>query len=368
MTLQEAREKIASVDREMEQLFERRLEAAAAIADWKRQNSMQVRDEQQEERVIARNSALVQDPEKQGLYLAFLRETMRLTRLYQHKLLEGARVAYCGVVGAFAQIAAERIFPDAYLIACHSFEEAYQAVLKGECESAVLPVENSYAGEVGQVVDMMFDGPLFVNGVYDLAIDQCLIGTADAQNAQVRTVVSHPQALQQCGKYIDRRGFEVVEASNTAVAAQQVAQAGDPSLAAIASAQTASLYGLKILDWNVNESRTNTTRFAVFSQSKVERSGAGSAFILLFTVSDETGALAKAVNIISDRGFNMRVLRSRPMKRLPWHYYFYAEIEGDENSEEGRQLLEALQGVCKTLKCVGGYTSGENALQGGESI
>jgi prephenate dehydratase len=157
---------------------------------------------------------------------------------------------------------------------------------------------------------------------------------------------------------------------NTAMAAQKVAQDGDRSAAAIASEETAGLYGLQILDHDINESQVNTTRFAVFSrvESKMAIKKDGGAFLLLFTVKDEAGGLAKAVNVISAYNFNMRVLRSRPMKDLPWHYYFYAEVEGDDASENGRRMISALSGTCPSLKVVGRYTATSNIQQGGETI
>lgn len=368
MDIEEARAEIAAVDREMAALFERRMAAAASVAAWKQERGLPVLDKAQEERVLERNAPLVADPEQRELYLIFLRDVMGLSRRYQHRLLEGARVAYSGVEGAFAQIAAARIFPDAKLVACRSFEEACRAVESGECMSAVLPIENSFAGEVGQVMDLLFDGTLHVNGVYDMTIDHCLLGTRDAEASDVRAVISHPQALSQCHAYLEQRHWEARGASNTAAAAQTVAQAGDRTLAAIASADAAELYGLKILERRVNESRTNMTRFAVLSTVERRLPGTGGAFLLFFTVNDEAGGLARAIDVIAERGFNMRVLRSRPMKKLPWHYYFYAEVEGDDASENGKRLLDELRGVCRSVRVAGRYTSGDNALQGGETI
>ena len=364
MDLNEAREAIASIDEQMAALFVQRMEAVRDVAAYKRDRGLPIEDKQQEARVIAQRGALVEDELMRSFYVQFLQDTMDVSKRWQHRLMEGLRVAYCGIEGAFAHIAATRIFPDATLESYQSFEEAYEAVQQGACDVAVLPIENSRTGEVGQVLDLMFAGSLHVNGVYDLSVVQNLLGVPGATLDGVRSVVSHPQALAQCHAYIRAHGFEARSTANTAVAAQQVAEAGDPSVAAIASDETAALYGLQILDHDINEDRSNTTRFAVFS--RIEGSSMGgkddSAFILMFTVKDEAGGLAKAINIISAYDFNMRVLRSHPMKDLPWHYYFYVEAEGDDMSENGQRMVAALKGACQMVKVVGRYSTSDSAL------
>ena len=370
MDLNEARERIRAVDEEMAALFVRRMEAVEAIADYKRARGLPIEDLAQEARVIAGRSALIADAALRDCYVQFLQSTMDVSKRWQRRLMEGLQVAYCGAEGAFAHIAAKRIFPQGTTVSFASFEDAYKAVERGACDAAVLPIENSYAGEVGQVIDLMFSGKLYVNGVYDLAVMQNLLGLPGTKVSDVKTVVSHPQALSQCWPYIQKHGFTIRSAANTAIAAQEVAAAGERTTAAIASAETAGLYGLEVLDHDINESRDNTTRFAVFSrvEDQPAQKQKGGAFLLLFTVKDEAGGLAKAVNIISAYNFNMRVLRSRPMKDLPWHYYFYVEAEGDDASEDGQRMIAALRGACPMVKVVGRYTAALNARQGGEAI
>lgn len=363
MDLNEAREAIGEIDGQMADLFVKRMEAVRDIARYKRERGLPIEDKQQEERVIAGRGKLVEDADLRSFYVQFLQDTMDVSKRWQHHLMDGLRVAYSGVEGAFAHIAAKRIFPDGTPMSYPSFEDAYSAVEAGECDVAVLPIENSAAGEVGQVLDLMFSGSLHVNGVYDLPVVQNLLGLPGATLDGVKTVVSHSQALNQCRAYIRAHGFEASSAANTAVAAQQVAQMNDPSVAAIASDETAELYGLEVLDHDINEDRSNTTRFAVFSrvESRPEGGDVG-AFILMFTVKDEAGGLAKAINVISAYDFNMRVLRSHPMKDLPWHYYFYVEAEGDDASDNGRRMIAALRGACPTVKVVGRYSTTANVL------
>ena len=370
MELKEAREQISQIDSEMAQLFVRRMEAAREIAAYKKERGLPIEDKEQEARVIRDHSRLVSDEVLRAYYLDFLQNTMDVSKQWQHRLMSGIRVAYCGVEGAFAHIAAQRIFPDGTMSSYTSFEKAYNAVESGACDAAVLPIENSYAGEVGQVLDLMFSGNLFVNGVYDLSVVQNLLGVHGAHIEDIRQVISHPQALAQCGRYIMEHGFKTLSADNTAMAAKEVAEKGDIHTAAIASRETAALYDLQILDHDINESKVNTTRFAVFSrvENLAPAKKEGSAFLLFFTVHDEVGGLAKAINIISSYDFNMRVLRSRPMKGLSWHYYFYAEVEGDDSSENGKRMISALKGACPMVKVAGHYTAPDNAQQGGESI
>ncbi|MBQ8678954.1 MAG: hypothetical protein IJ688_11195 [Treponema sp.] len=274
------------------------------------------------------------------------------------------KIAYSGIEGAFANIAAKRIFPQEELISFGDFRSAYEAVEKGDSEYAVLPIENSYAGEVGQVTDLMFQGSLFVNGVYALNVKQNLLGVEGASLASVKKVVSHPQALEQSADFISSHGYESEEAVNTARAARQVAELGDRSLAAIASEDTASLYGLKILAEGVNGYEDNSTRFAILSRNEDARVTVGAAeksdeknatIILMFAVKNEAGALVKVLNKLGEFGYNMSVIHSRPLKGLAWTYYFYIEAEGEYGTEAYRQMLLEMEYRCSKLKVLGRF-------------
>ena len=351
--LQQAREEIDRVDREMAQLFVRRMRAVEMVSDYKREHGLPVFDAAREDAVIAKNSLRVEDEALRPYYVEFLRDTMKASRHYQRKRLEGMKVAFSGIEGAFASIAAARIFPDAERIPQPDFKSAYDAVVSGDADVAVLPIENSTAGEVAPVLDLMFSGSLFVTGIYDFSITHHLLGVPGAKLSDVKTVVSHPQALAQCAGFLRETKLASISAENTAIAAKSVMEDGDPTVAAIASEETAKLYGMKILARAINETGINTTRFAVLSRSAVTEKGTGKHFILMFTVRNEAGFLAKAINVIGDHGYNMRSLRSRPMKDLLWQYYFYVELEGDLESPEGAKMLGELADYCERLKVLG---------------
>lgn len=354
-SLEKARETINRVDSEMAALFTERMRAAELVAAYKKEHGLPITDAEREAAVIRNGAQQVDDPILREYYVRFIQETMALSRAYQSRLLEGMRVAYSGTEGAFAHIATGKLFPSAEKIGFPDFESAYRAVENGECDAAVLPVENSTNGEVGQVIDLMFSGGLFVNRMLDLPVTQDLLVKPGTAVEEIRTVISHPQALGQCAARIREMGWRTEEYPNTALAAKFVASTNDRTVAAIASAEAAEQFGLSVSERNLNASRSNTTRFAVFTRAENTQTQ-GTCSALMFTVRNEAGALARAIDVIGHYGFNMRTLRSRPMKELLWQYYFYVEAEGDLHSPDGQNMLRALAVFCDKLKPVGCYT------------
>lgn len=266
------------------------------------------------------------------------------------------KIAYSGIEGAFAYIAAKRIFPMEELVSFGDFRSAYEAVEKGLCDYAVLPIENSYAGEVAQVSDLMFQGNLFLNGVYTLNVQQNLLGVKGTELKNIIQAVSHPQALEQCADFLHAHNIQTVEAVNTARAAKQVAELGDKSVAAIASRETAELYGLEIIAEAINEKQDNSTRFAILSRDGAKRfSDNERTVVIMFTVKNEAGALVKVLNKLGEFGFNMSVIRSRPLKGLAWSYYFYIEAEGEYGSAEWNQMILEMKYRCDKLKVLGRF-------------
>ena len=352
--LDEARKIINEVDDRMAELFLKRMQAAEMVYEHKKEYGLPILDRKREDFVIASNAAKITDETLRGYYIDYLKHVMSVSRAYQYRMKNGLRVAYSGVAGAFAQIAAGKIFPESTAVACRDFKSAYDAVVRGECDVAVLPIENSYAGEVGQTIDLIFSGNLYINGIYELEIHQNLLGVPGAAVEDIRKVTSHPQALSQCHDYIRFRGFDAEEASNTAVAAKMVAQRNDKSLGAIASAETAEIYGLKVLEANINKSGENTTRFAVLSKVMANNPGFCNS-VLMFIVKNEAGSLANAISIIGRYGYNMTALRSRPLRKHSWQYYFYIEIDGTINSDTGADMMEELGQVCDRLKIAGTF-------------
>ena len=356
--LEEARKIINEVDSQIAELFVKRMRAAELVAEHKKEHGLPILDAAREKAVIEKNSALIEDEILKEYYIDFIKNMMATSRAYQYRLQQGLKVAYSGVPGAFAHIAAGRIFPGSSRVPYRDFKAAYSAVVDGECDAVVLPIENSYAGEVGQTIDLIFSGELHINGIYELEIHQNLLALPEATIEDITRVTSHPQALSQCHDYIHLRGFDTEEAINTAIAAKTVVKSKDKSLGAIASLETAEIYGLKVLEANINKSGENTTRFAVLSKVSSNAPSLTSS-VLMFTVKNEAGSLAKAISIIGKYGYNMTALRSRPLKKHSWQYYFYIEIDGLTNTESGCDMLEELGHVCDQLKVAGSFAPGK---------
>lgn len=355
--LDETRKEIEIIDKQMADLFEKRMQCAKDVAEYKMEKGLPVLDKAREKALIEKNAGYIQNPLHERYYRDFFDSLLTISKDYQHNLMTSLKVAYSGIEGSFASIAVSKIFPDAKKVSCKNFADCYQKVADGVTDFAVLPIENSYAGEVGQVSDITFEGDLYINGVYELGVSQCLLGVPGSSLDSISTVISHPQALEQCNEFIYEHQIQTVSAENTARAAKEVATRNDKSMAAIASIETAELYGLVVLEKDINKSSQNTTRFAVYSKSR-DLNKANEEYsnsILMFTVKDEAGTLARAVSIIGAYGFNMTVLRSRPLRDKNWQYYFYIEIEGKLSTEMGSKMLEELSKNCEIIKVIGEY-------------
>ena len=357
----EARKNIDRIDRKMAELFAERMQAAAVVAAYKEEHGLPVEDKAREAEMIARNTERL-PPAYRPYYRNFLVGTITESKRYQRLLVSGLRVAYSGVEGAFAHVATMRIFGEpGEKVACPDFATAYRSVESGACHCAVLPIENSYAGDVGQVMDLAWRGSLTISGIYDLPLSQCLLAKPGVTLAEVREVVSHPQALAQCQPYLRRQGWIQTTAVNTAVAARTVAAGERREVAVIAARETADLYGLQVLENDINEQKSNTTRFAVFSTAACEIKPSDNHFVLLFSCKNQPGALGDAISVISRHDYNLKCLKSHPTGVENWAYYFYAEGEGNLGTEAGQTMRRELERVCNSVRVLGSF-SGERML------
>ncbi len=360
--LEDARKIINEIDEKMAKLFEERMQAAREVAEYKKENGLPVFDAAREKYLIEKNSSYIEDDGIRDYYVEFLKSNMDVSKAYQRRLLEGMRVAYSGIPGAFAHIAAEKIFKGATTVPYKSFKDAYRSVESGECECAVLPIENSFAGDVTGVMDLAFFGELHIKGIYELSVTHNLLAKKGTKKGEITRVISHSQALSQCASYIENNNLTQVECTNTALAAKIVSESKDEDVAAIASRKAAEIYNLSVIEESINQSNVNTTRFAVFTRAMEEKEE-NRHFVIFFTVKNEAGALGKAISVIGKHGFNLKALKSRPTKELIWDYYFYLEGEGDLSGKRGKEMLSELSLICNEIKIAGTF---ENEIKLGE--
>ncbi len=353
-SLNEIRAILDRIDGDMGKLFEERMDAVKKVAMYKKEHGIPIEDKGRENAMIARNTEK-RPFDIQPYYTQFLKSLIEESKSYQRLLCSDMTVSYSGVEGAFAYIAAKRIFPTALTVSCPDFETAYNMVLTGKSNCAVLPIENSFAGDVEQVMDLAYFGELSISGIFDLPLSHCLLAKPGTKIEDITAVQSHPQALSQCMPYLKKHGWNLIQASNTAIAAKEVAESGRNDIAVVASKETAALYGLIVLETEINEQKTNTTRFAVFTREPVSVDPSDNRFVLMFKVKNEPGSLGNAIHIISKYHYNLKSLKSHPSGEDNWAYYFYSEGEGNLGSENGREMIEELKTVCNNVRIVGSF-------------
>jgi len=352
--LKQAREEIDAIDKQIVKLFEARMKSVSKVAAYKQKTGMKIFDSTREAIVIEKNSQLLEDEGLKGYYSDFMKGFMNVSKRYQTMILYGKKVGYQGIKGAFSHTVASRLFPNCELVAYDSFNDVLTAIENKEVEVGVLPYENSTTGEVSEMMDLMFKkNECFINGFYDLQVVQNLLVVPGTKLEDIKEVYSHVQGLEQSKEYLSGKGWMSIPYANTAMAARYVAETNDKSKAAIASVENADLYGLEVLAPHINSSDSNTTRFVMVTTNKQL---SGDRFGLFFTVKNEAGYLARAVDIISKTGFNMTCLRSRSVKDLPWEYYFYAEMSGSLVDEKATAMLKQLEEVCETIRTVGCFS------------
>ena len=353
-TLEQARQEIDAVDAQLAALFERRMRAVVQVAQYKKAHGLPIHDPAREEQVLQKAADRIEAPARRPYYLDHARTGRALARQYEALLLGQNRVAYQGVEGAFAHIALRELFPHAEAVSCPTWDEVFAKVSAGDAAYGVVPFENSHAGDVSAVLDLCYKHTeLWVVQVYDLPVRQNLLVLPGASLTGIRHVYSHQQAISQSETFLKQMRLPCTAMDNTAMAAKFVAESGDKSKAAIASRETAALYGLEVLVPDINTDGDNTTRFIVISREKPTR---GNRFSLLFTVDNKPGKLAAVIQKIGASGFNMESIKSRPMPHMPFEYYFYAELVGDPAGAESEALLRELDRTCRTVRMLGVYT------------
>ena len=369
--LNEIRQEINEIDEKLTELFRRRMDCARDVAEYKKANDIPILNAEREREVLDR---VQERGGEYGLPARLLyTDIMELSRALQHTIVgsgsemrrqlaeaeellptKGVKVAYQGIKGANGHEAAIRLFPDAEKVSCKSFADVFRTVDEGGASFGVLPVENSTAGSVSAVYDLILKHRFYIVGALGLPIDYCLCGLRQSQLSDIERVWTHPQSISQCENYIASHGFEAVPYSNTAVAAREVAREKRLNVAAICSYKACEEYGLKILDDHIQDDNSNMTRFVVISK-KLYVPADADKISLCFNLPHVSGSLYSVLCRFNSLGLNLTKIESRPIVGSKFEYLFYLDFTGNVRSESAMRLLSQLSAEMTGFSFLGNY-------------
>ena len=377
MDIQELRGQIDQIDDELVRLFCQRMEVAAQIAAYKKEHNLPIL-------VPAREREKLQDvaakagPEMANYTRVLYSMLFELSRSYQGKkndtlsalyqsITEAIQstpklfpqdpiVACQGVEGAYSQIACEKIFRNPFIMYFKNFEGVFSAIEQGLCQYGILPIENSSAGSVKMVYDLMIHHNFSIVRSFRLKIDHNLLANPGASLDSIREIYSHEQAINQCAGFLGSlKGVKVIPVENTAVAAQMVANSGRADVAALSSRSCAELYNLVCLKASVQDKGNNYTRFICISKKLEIYPGADKTSIMMI-LHHRPGALYKVLARMFTLGINVTKLESRPIPDRDFEFMFYFDLDTSIYSEEFVQLMCELEDLCEEFKYLGSYT------------
>lgn len=375
LDLSESRAQIDVIDKEITRLFQKRIDVCRDVAAYKIQNNKKVLDKTRENQKLETLSQLAEDGFKEHGIQDLFTQVMAICRKRQYQIMkeegvaqpvpfapidaiekENVKVVFQGVEGAYSHAASMAYFGDsAEYFHVPNFEEVMKAVAQGEADFGVLPLENSSAGQVGDVYDLLTRYDNTIVGEYYLPVRHCLLGLKGATINEIQTVYSHPQGLMQCAKFLNEHAdWQQISQANTAVSAQKVIKENNPKTAAIASATAAKLYGLEILEEGINDNKTNTTRFIIVCNKKIYCKQA-SKISIMFEIPHESGSLYTILSHMIYNDLNMTKIESRPIPEQPFEYRFFVDFEGNLADAAVENALLGINEEVARLKILGNY-------------
>lgn len=374
MDLLELRERIDIIDAQIVELYEQRMEISRQVAEYKISTGKRVLDRQREQEKLSRVRALTHNEFNSCGIRELFEQIMSMSRKLQYQLLtekgsigklpfigveqletEKARVVFQGADGAYSQVAMMRYFGNMVnSFHVETFRDAMNAIDEGSADFAVLPIENSTAGIVNEIYDLLQEYENYIVGEQIIEIEHCLLGIPGGTLEEVRTVYSHPQSLMQSAKYLEQQEWKQISMQNNAFAARKVAEEADRSQAAIAGEHAADIYGLQVLERKINQSGTNSTRFIIVTNQKIFRKDAKKVSIC-FEVPHESGSLYHMLSHFIYNHLNMTKIESRPIEDRNWEYRFFIDFEGNLADSAVKNALRGLREEARNMKILGNY-------------
>lgn len=375
MDLTELRGKLDHIDEQIVQLYEERMEICSQVADYKIETGKKVLDKTREEEKLRKVRSLAHNEFNAHGVQELFEQIMSMSRKLQYNKLtetgvggrlpfigvdrldvEASRVVFQGAEGAYSQMAMIKYFgEDVDCFHVDTFRDAMCAIEEGNADFAVLPIENSTAGIVSEIYDLLVEFENYIVGEQIIKIEHCLLGVPGAGLDRIRTVYSHPQSLMQSARYLNaHENWKQISMQNNAFAARKVIEDMDLSQAAIASEQAAKIYGLDILERGVNQSTSNSTRFIIVTNQKIFLKKAAKVSLCL-EVSHESGSLYRILSHFIYNNLNMCKIESRPIEERNWEYRFFIDFEGNLADGAVKNALRGLREEARSMKILGNY-------------
>ena len=373
--LKELRDEIDSIDRQIVELFEKRMDICQKVAEYKIRTGKKVFDRTREQAKIDTVKGLTRSEFNRHGIEELFQQIMAMSRKLQYQLLEEngvagrlpfiavdeierskVRVVFQGVEGAYSQAAMKQYFnEDITSFHVEQWRDAMEAIAEGSADFAVLPIENSTAGSVNDMYDLLVEFENYIVGEQIIRCEHKLLGLPGAQLSDIQRVYSHPQGLSQCKPFLEEhRGWKQIPLENTAVAAKRVAEEGDKSQAAIASAFAGEQFGLQVLADKIYLNEANSTRFIIITNQRIFRKDADKISIC-FEQPHTSGSLYNMLSHIIYNNLNMTKIESRPREKRNWDYRFFIDFEGNLNDSAVKNALRGIREEAKSMKILGNY-------------
>lgn len=375
MDLNQIRNEIDVVDKQMVELFQRRMKLAGEVAESKRASGKAIYDRQRELEKLAKLGALADSEFNRHSIEELFLQIMSISRRYQYNLLgdrehqiageyveverleitPNTKVVYQGVPGAFSEQAMIRFFGQKVSSSnVEQFEDIVEMIEQGKADYGVLPIENSSAGFVSGIYHLLQEHDVTIVGGISLEVSQALLGIKGAKLEDIQTVYSHPQALMQTKPFLDARGWKQISLENTAVSAKKIQEDGDKTQAAVASVRAAELYNLEVLKPAINSQKHNTTKFVVVSGKKMYTKDADSISIS-FSLPHESGSLYNILGHFIFNGLNMTSIESEPLEDQQWEYRFFITFDGNLGDASVQNAITGVRSESSDFKLLGNY-------------
>lgn len=368
------RDRLDEIDAQIVQLYEERMDVCKQVGEYKINTGKKVFDKVREQEKLAKVKSLTHDDYYARGVVELFEQIMSMSRKLQFKLIaektgQGklpfigvdalettkARVVFQGAEGAYSQAAMLQYFQDEIQsLHVDTFREAMSALDEGSADFAVLPIENSTAGIVSEIYDLLVEFENYIVGEQIIRVEHCLLGVPGTEISDIKRVYSHPQSLMQSSRYLSDYSWQQISMQNNAFAARKVSEEQDKSQAAIASELAGKIYGLQVLEKGVNDSGTNSTRFIIVTNQKIFRKDAGKISIC-FEVPHQSGSLYHMLSHFIYNDLNMCKIESRPIEDRNWEYRFFVDFEGNLADSAVKNALSGLREEARNMKILGNY-------------